>query len=354
MLSHKQFKKILIVNLGGIGDFLLSVPALKAMRNAFADARISLLATPRIHDLVKRYGCIDDIFEINLKTLMILRSRKYDIAVNMRTMVSRYGAAKIRFIFGMISPKMRAGRDTDGLGNFFDIKIPEKGIDERHEMGYDLELATALGAEIKDRNIDFEITKNDFENVEKILKNKGLAKEEILIGIHPGGKPSHRWPIENFAEAIAGLDKITNYRFVITGDRQDVAIASRLTKMTDAKIINTTNELSVGQLAALIKMCKIYIANDTGPMHIAAVVKTPLVAIFGPGYVRRFDPRNISDKAVVLYRKVDCAPCNRTNCNSLRCLRSIAPKEVIGAVGAFLKNPKEEIAYADQGLSLVS
>jgi ADP-heptose:LPS heptosyltransferase len=73
-------------------------------------------------------------------------------------------------------------------------------------------------------------------------------------------------------------------------------------------------------------------------MHIAAILKTPLVAIFGPGSLVRFDPRNISDKVVVIYKKVDCSPCNKIKCESLECLKNIYPEEVISAASSLIKS----------------
>ena len=92
------------------------------------------------------------------------------------------------------------------------------------------------------------------------------------------------------------------------------------------------------KLTALIKIAGLFITNDTGPMHIAAALGTPLVAIFGPGYLDRFDPRHISDKAKVLYKKSDCAPCDKFRCSLQKCLSAIYPEEVAEAGLSLLKN----------------
>ncbi|UCD35851.1 MAG: hypothetical protein JSU90_03195, partial [Nitrospiraceae bacterium] len=82
---------------------------------------------------------------------------------------------------------------------------------------------------------------------------------------------------------------------------------------------------------ALISRYSLFICNDTGPMHIAAALKTPVVAVFGPGYFERYNPGHITDKAVSLYKRADCSPCNRITCDSMECLAAISAEEVTEA-----------------------
>ena len=116
--------------------------------------------------------------------------------------------------------------------------------------------------------------------------------------------------------------------FVITGSEDELPLAKKLAAHITTPVLNAMGRVSIRQLGALLSRCNLYITNDTGPMHIAALVKTPLVAIFGPGSLVRFDPRNISKKAIVLRKETKCAPCNKWECKALECLRKIAPHEV--------------------------
>ena len=124
--------------------------------------------------------------------------------------------------------------------------------------------------------------------------------------------------------------KITG-KFVITGLKNEIVLAKKLIKTTDAEIVNLAGKLTIRELGALIKRCNIFISNDTASMHITAILRTPLVAIFGPGYITRFDPRNISENVIVLYKAAECAPCDRKKCGDLKCLKEIAPNEVTEA-----------------------
>ncbi|HEC92087.1 MAG TPA: glycosyltransferase family 9 protein [Candidatus Atribacteria bacterium] len=342
-----KFKKILIINLGGIGDFLLSTPAIKALKEE-TDSALFLLSSPRIAQFAKKLSYIERVYTFyigyggavsfskifeNIRTLLKLRKKHFGLAINMRTLYSDKGAKKIKFLLDIINPKLKAGRDTEGRGYFFDIKIPETKIGQKYELEYDIDIVKALGIEVKDRSINFPISKEASEVVRSILEKEGVRKEDILIGLHPGGMPSRRWPVENFSQAIKEISKrIPFSKFVITGGRDETNLGEKLVEITDIKMINLVGKLNIEELGALIKRCSLYISNDTAPMHIAAVLKRPLIAIFGPGDITRFDPRNISDKAKVLYKKVDCAPCEKISCSDLRCLKGISPEEVANLV----------------------
>lgn len=338
-----MFKKILVINLGGIGDLLLSTPALRSLKESFPQANLYLLTVSRVHELASNLAYVDEapVFDIslspkkiynNLKVLCALRKRKIDLAINMRTIVSKLSALKIRFLFLIIGPKVKVGRNTMGRGLFFDVSTLETDVGEKQEMEYDIETVEALGIKVKDKKIDLKIEEESYNSIKRILSDSGLNGSGTIIGIHSGGAyPARRWPIEYFARVIDNINKAIDCKFVITGSRDEIAESRKLERLVTAKLINLTGRLSFKDMCAFISVCSIFISNDTGPMHIAAALKTPLVAIFGPGDLTRFDPRKISQKAVVLYKKQSCAPCNKITCNSMECLRAIFPEEVTKA-----------------------
>jgi len=355
--SLSEIKNILIINLGGIGDILLSQPALRALKNKFSNCQISILVVPRVYDLVKDFSYIDSIFIFyksisplnlfrNFITLFILRRMHFALAINMRTMVSKRSTFFIKLLLYIINPKIKVGRNTDGRGNFFDISIFEPTLGNKYEREYDIDTVKALGVEVLDKYIDFIIDEKIINKVKQILEKEGVYKDTILIGIQPGGMPARRWPIENFAKVISLISEKINCKFIIAGAKEEAGLIKKLIKISQRDLINLAGELNLKELAALIKRCNLFISNDTGPMHIAAILKVPLIAIFGPGDLRRYDPRNISDKAAVLYKKVDCSPCNRIKCKSKICLKMITPSEVLEAALKFLKQEK---VYEDYG-----
>lgn len=343
------FKKILIINLGGIGDLLLSTPALRALKNKYPDAEISMLVVKRVYEVAKGLEYIDNVFILStahkgfvnivrsLCTLLELRRNGFDIAVNMRTMVSRRSAAIMKIIFDIIRPKVKAGRDTEGRGYFLDITIPEMTIGAKSEMEYDLDMVKKLGVDIYEKNIDLKIAEPDIKMVDELLKKSNISSDDIVVGVHPGGAKSRRWPLENYARVIDTVSDKIKCKFIITGGTDDLELFGSLSTKVDHNIVNLVGRVKIRELAALIKRCDVFIANDSGPMHIAAILKIPLVAIFGPGDIARFDPRYISDKVVVFYKRADCAPCNNAVCDyDNRCLKTIRYEEVAEAAMGFL------------------
>jgi heptosyltransferase II len=347
-IQKEGIRRIAVVNLGGIGDVLISTPALRALKNNFPSSQIYLLVVSRVREAVKDLPYVDNVFVFdaahpwanglaNLTNLMKLRRLNIDLAINMRTLVSEKSARKIKFLLEVIHPRIKAGRDTSGRGGFLDIAIPEDDIGQKYTMEYDIDLVERLGAKVSERRINFAIDEKSLREVREILQSNGIRETDVVIGIHPGGRPSRCWPWENFAGAIKKIQDNYGAKFVITGDKDDAELGDKIFKEDRANVVNLAGKLTLSQLGALLTRCALYISNDTGPLHIAAILQTPLVAIFGPGQLTRFDPRNISPRSLVLYKKADCSPCNKFTCSSMQCLKAISINEVVEAAMVLLK-----------------
>ncbi len=348
-------KKILMINLAGIGDFLLSTPSLRAMREAYPQSRITLLVSSRIEELARRMNVADEILVFDLdyggvipwrqlwKDLGILwhlRRERFDLAVNMRTLVSAKSAQKIRFLLRVIAPAKTAGRDTEGRGSFFDVRIPETDIGQKYEMEYDVETVEALGARVRDRTVALPVDGETRAFIDQMFERQEVPPFQRLIGIHPGGMPSRRWDLDRFARVISLLAQEEDTLFVLTGGSSEVALGKELRERTQAKIMDLCGQLNVMEAAAVIGKCDVFISNDTGPMHMAAALGTPLVAIFGPGDLTRFDPRHLSERVLVLRQPVDCAPCNLVICDRMDCLKKITPQDVVDAAKQLLEKDR--------------
>jgi ADP-heptose:LPS heptosyltransferase len=348
-MNRSGIRRLLVVNLGGAGDILLSSPALRGLRALYRDAVISALVSARSHDIMRSFPYVDKVHPLDigyggriallrlpaaLSLILSLRRERFDLAVNMRPLHSRASAGKIKLLMDMIRPGGTAGRDTDGRGYFFDVRTPETDIARKYDPEYDMDTVRLLGGEVSDRRVELNIDKESDSRAESILRDAG-ALDGTIVGIHPGGMPSRRWPEESFAEAMMRIGSELGCRFVITGGREERDLAKRLSSVGNA--VDLSGRLGIMETGAVIKRCALYISNDTGPMHMAAALGTPLVAIFGPGDVTRFDPRNISDKVRVLYKRRECAPCTRVRCWDMSCLDSITPGEVTKAALELMK-----------------
>ena len=341
----QNYKKILVVNLGGIGDLLLSTPALRSLKKAFPGASLEVLIVPRAVEAVRELPYISKVHFFyfgwryifrNIQTVLGLRRSAFDIAMNMRTLNSYVSAQKMRLFLRLIKPKLRAGRNTAGRGAFFDIQVPESALGEVSVMAYDMELAQAAGAPAGDRTIDFAIGPADAARVGELFAASGIRDTDLVVGIAPGGRENRRWPGERFSLLMQKLSGVAPCRFVITGDVNEKLLAQAIAKDMPSAV-DLSGKLSLKELGACIGRCRLFISNDTGSMHVAAIVKTPLVAIFGPGSLAWYDPRHISDKVKVVYKKIACSPCEKPRCAHVRCLMMVDPDEVLEAAVALLK-----------------
>lgn len=339
MQKFTDVKKILVINLGGLGDVLLSMPSLRLLRRSYGQAEIALLTIPRSAGLFKGFNHLDDIiifergFFAKLSLFLKLRKMNFDLAINMRPLSSLMSSFKMAVLFFIINPKYRIGRDTEKRGFFLDIKVPERFKATMHDLDYYFYMFAALGLDSDDRNIELVVDSKDREYIDKFLSGYNIGQGDTLIGMNPGATwQSRRWPLENFAQLISLLLKETNSKIIITAAKADENIVKSLKRLSQERIIDASDKTSPGQLVALIKRCNVFISNDAGPMHLAAALRTPLVALFGPGDIIRYDPRRLWDRAIVFYKKADCAPCINASCSSLKCLKDISVQEVKDAI----------------------
>lgn len=325
-------KKILVVNFGGIGDLLLSLPALNALSKK-ENCRIDMLVVDRVKEFAKGLDNVGNVYGLgtkkirSLKVLWKLRKTNYDLAINMRTLMTRKGAQKIRLIFCIIAAKTSAGRNTHGYGNFFDVSINEDIMAEKSEGIYDVELVKALGCQGLEPVYKLNIANEILLKINRIIDEKIDGRN--LVTIHAGGKPSHRWPRQNFVKLIKELAKKKSCLFVLTGSLDEKGLAEYIERESGEECINFAGKVGIFECAAVIKRSDLFITNDTGVMHIGAVMGTPMVAIFGPGYINRYDPRAVSSKAKVVYKKSACAPCDKLVCDDMNCIKQYDIEEVL-------------------------
>jgi heptosyltransferase-2 len=334
-LRQDKIKSILVVNLGGVGNLLLSTPALRSLRKLYPDSRISLLTVRRSLDITRVFAeMVDDVLVLkhSLPFAFSLRKKRFDMVINLRTLAWGLGALKMAILFFAVGAKYKVGRDTQGRGFFLNVKLPEEDNVRMHDVDYNLSLIRMLGGRTENRGISLNILPQAKQYIDELLRENEVASGDILIGINPTATwRSKRWPLENFSEVINGLKAIGSFKFVITGPKEDIPLFNQLKALSKTELINAAGKTDIWQLCALIDRCSLFITNDGGSMHIASILKKPFVAIFGPTDIVRFGAYEPYAQGVILHKKLDCSPCFRKDCASLKCMRSITPREVLDA-----------------------
>ena len=329
------FEKILVIEMFGIGDFVMASSTFRALRERYPLAKISLLATPIFRDLANGCPYFDNIvffecpwpaqnaykFNIKklLKTIKYLRKEKFDIAIDLR------GDTRNILLKFFLGAKYRLGYSI-GPGDFLlTNKVPfNKNL--KHQVDQNLNIAKFLGAEIKSSKPELWIENNNLY-ANKLLNTIEYKKQDILIGIHPGANwYARRWPPAKFRELIKRLNLFSDIKILLVVSPMERHLLKEIENSALNVCIIITKNLR--ELAILIKRCHLLICNDSAPMHIATAVGTPVIALFGPQEPAFNGP--YGDSNIVLRYKVQCSPCTQSVCQRPQnsCMDNIRVEEV--------------------------
>ncbi|MBF0385595.1 MAG: glycosyltransferase family 9 protein [Candidatus Omnitrophica bacterium] len=343
----ERFSRILIIRTDRIGDVVLTTPSIRAIRKKYPNAKITLLVAPQTISLINDNPHFDDvIFDdrqgINrnffgfLRLVSLVRSKKFDLAINFHT---KKRTNLLCFLAGI--PK-RLGYKDKNYGFLLNLQgKDERHLGKMHEAQYCLSLLKALGINSEDLGLDISIQKDSEEWFKNLLRVKGFLKDKKLIGIHPGGSdPTRRWPQENFIRVINEVKAKYDCHFIFIGDKEIEETSNKMLKVSSSDILNLIGKTTVSQLVSIIKSCDILISNDSGPVHIAAALNVPVVAIFTrnqPGINKeRWRPLNDNSISisVPLEDKLDFSKAGKIDPRSLQ---NIPISHVLEAVDSLIK-----------------
>lgn len=336
--ERQNIRRIAIVRALHLGDLLLAVPSLRAIRAGFPAAEITLIGLPWSRDFVRRFAHYIDrwrefpgypgLLEVDpepQKTELFLREEqayRYDLVIQM------HGSGNASNPFALALGGARTigyydGVKPDGLS------IGTQYPSTIHEVDRDLGLARLLGLPTTDRRLEFPVLLDDEAALATLLPAE-VGKRRPLIGLHVGARPpARRWATNRFA--AVGDDLVDRYeaQIVVTGGPGEDSIAEAVLDAMSTPAINLAGRTDIGCLAALIKRCDLFISNDTGPAHVAVAVDTPSITIFGPADRRRWAPLDQS-RHPIAFQSVGCSPCPHWECPiDHRCLRWIEPRQVL-------------------------
>ena len=241
-------------------------------------------------------------------------------------------------LFWAVGAKLWVGRDTDGRGFFYDLKVPEKLAEQKHEIEYKFDIVHALGGRVSDVRLEVCCDKGDDGFVEDILGARGVRRDDVLVGINCSTfRPSRNWTAERYADLADRLHDRLNARVCFTGVAGDKSLFEEIKGLAGCNITDLMGVFTTRQLACFFKRCRLLISPDCGAAHIAAAVRAPLVVLFGPGEYARYRPYGNDNKTIVIRKEVDCSPCLRDVCRHKKCMMLITPAEVFDAARRLLK-----------------
>ncbi len=332
----QDVKRILIINLAFIGDVLLSTPVARALRGAFPQAEIDMLVMPLTVPIARGNPYIDNVLAYDkrgrhkkigelLKLIADLRRRRYDLAVT--TNFAPRGAM-LAWAAGI---RERVGYDAQHAGWFLTRAASSCRPVARHEAENYLDVLKPLGITTEDTSLALTV---DPAADEAMRHKVPLEADKPVVLICPvGSYPQKSWTTAGYAELIGSLTPRAQCFLIGAAKEEGQLIAINAAAGQQAAVL--AGALSLGELAALIAAAALVVSVDTGPMHMAVALGTPVVALFGPTDPAKWGPRGPRD--VVLTQQVDCSPCwGRTDCSDCRCMNTIDAAAVIAAVDKLL------------------
>lgn len=350
--------KILLIRLRLIGDVVFTTPAIGALRRKFPNAHITYLVEAPAEPVVRHHPALDDV-------IVVERPRgfariQYDIALARRLRQSRFdividmhGGPRSGFLAWATGARQRIGYDLPGRRWSYTTRVPwtRSLVPPRHSVLNQWALLEPLGVAELARTIDpvaMPVDPAAAERVVKRLTEAGVSEAAPLIVLHvSAGNPFRRWPADAFAAAAASLAMADrSRRIIITSGPSEADAAEAVAndarrRAGDAGIgIIRTAEFDLSELRALVGRAALYIGGDSGPMHVAATSRTPIVALFGPTLPDRSMPWRDPEIGAIAVDAgaLPCRPCHQRQCvpGDFRCLTMISPNMVVDAAERLL------------------
>lgn len=341
-------KRILIIKPSSLGDIIHTLPLLYAVRKGFPDSPISWLLKKEWAPLLRLSPYVDEVldpvFSIgNLSEIIRCARGKagvlgydggFDIAIDAQCLLR----SAVLTCFSRKRVGFKSGREASPL--FYNVLVETTHM---HAVERYMDIARKLECYTDSRDFTLNIPQGVEERVEDILSSHHLAgakRKKRLIAVNPNARwETKRWPLEKFQQLI-GLLTERNFSIIILGGSSEREYSGKLglgmgggrsSQENGSQVINLTGELSLPELTGLLREVDLFITNDTGPMHIAAAVNTPVVAIFAATDPEKTGP--YTNNAQVVQSSRVCAPCFKKKCpDNMECMAEIKVEEVFDAV----------------------
>lgn len=334
---------ILIIKIGALGDVILATPSIRAVREKFPKSKIKLLIDLDNREVFMNSPFVDEMivcdFRQRDKALGgLLRVARKLRAEGFDTVIDLQNNKKSHLLSFLSSAPKRYGYDNGKLSFLLNRKIKDANI-PMDPVEHQSKVLGLLGIYEIDKSLELWPTKEDEAWARNFLESHWVKGNTKLVAFNIGSSPrwiTKLWPVENFVEICNRLGKDFGIRVILIGrDKSEPRIDDFL-RDAKSKPIKSLGKTNIPRLASLIKRCDLLLSSDSAPIHVAASVKTPFIALFGPTDPRRHvAPVN---KYVIIKKDFPCIPCYRTHCDrGYVCMRSIKPDEVYNKIIEMLK-----------------
>jgi heptosyltransferase II len=337
-LPKEGMTKVLIRGTNWIGDAVMTLPAVAAIRKTWPGARLAVLAKPWVAEVYRLSPDLDEVIVFQepgrhaktagkLRLAGELRNAAFDCAILFQNAIEAAILARLAGI------PLRAGYNSDGRGLLLTHSVRRTPlIRQVHQVDYYLEMVRALGCTPAGRDVRLRPGRDDGGLAGTLLNRFGIDENRPLIGLAPGAAygPAKMWFPDRFAAVADRLIDHTGGPAVLFGSSSDRASTARVQRSARHPLIDIAGKTNLKEAIALIARCALFLSNDSGLMHVAGALGVPTVAIFGSTNPRTTSP--MGDQSVVIHRDVPCSPCLKPVCpTDFCCMDLIGVEEVYTA-----------------------
>ena len=340
--------KILIRATNWVGDAIMALPALRAVRQRFPDAEIAILAKPYVADIYREQEICNQLIAYDSQAkhggvlgrerlAAELRAQKFDVALLLQ---NAFDAAWLTWRAG-IAERIGYGRDGRSFLLTKAIPVPKTGEIPPHEKFYYLELLRRAGwiDSLPDESfISLNVSEQSRQRMEEFLTQLGVRRNSLRIAIGAGASygSAKCWPPSRFATLANRLQSESDSDVILFGTAAEAAVTRAISSELRRPPIDLTEKTSIADLPALLSQCHLFIGNDSGAMHVAAGVGLPVVAVFGPTDPCGTAP--VTPRHTIVQQKPYCSPCFLRHCpTDHRCMSAVTPEMVESAAKPWLE-----------------
>jgi len=350
-------RHILVVRTDRIGDFVLSLSAIQAIRTAFPDARLDVMVSPDTRELAERSPAIDHIIVDDMRgddrgprgfiqLLRRVRRESYDVVLLL------HPTTRLAALFFLSGIRQRIGTGYRLYSLFFTRRVwHHRRRAERHESEYCLELAGTLGADQSPHLPSIVLSEEDRRWASGQAARWSVG-DDLLVVIHPGSGGSARdWSPENYRELVRHLAGRPGVQVAVTGSQDEAQLVTSVAGAGSGRAHSLAGGASLGQFAALLQGSALVVTNSTGPLHLASAVGTATVSIFCPIVAcspKRWGPMGEGHR-VFVPDVPPCDACTGQDCAYYDCMDRVRPEEVVATISSILGRPAAEFYQESHG-----
>ncbi len=340
MLTQRP-DRILIRSANWVGDAIMSMPAIRAIRRWFPGAGITMLAKPWVAPVYDGCPYVDRVIVYDgndrhkglpgiLRLCRDLRKYRFDAAVSIQN------AFEAALIFWLSGIPVRIGYASDGRSPLLTHRVYRTPrIKAAHQIDYYLGLVEGAGIAPSGRNLELFLSDSERQRAREFLYASGFM-EPTIVGINPGAAfgTAKRWFPERFVAVCNRLNARGDRRFLVFGSPGEAGLGETICQGIGDACINLCGNTTLREAFALIDQCSLFITNDSGLMHAAAALRIPQVAIFGP---TRLNTTPAGQNSHVLRAPVSCGPCMQPHCQTdHRCMDRVSIEMVLDLAESLL------------------